>query len=58
MKMLNKAIGSPMIWGVLRVVELVAMKADKMVIGHIARGPLGVLFVTGNKKKAEAKLME
>ena len=51
MKMLDEAIVSPMIRGVLRVVELVAMKADKMVIGHIARGPLGALFINGNEKK-------
>jgi len=57
MKILDEVIVSPIIWGVLRVVESIAMKTDEMVIGPIARGPLGAIFVDGSKKHAEVKLM-
>jgi hypothetical protein len=56
MKMLDEVIVSPIIWGVWRVVESIAMKTDEMVIGPISRGPLGaLLFVDGNKKHAEVR---
>ena len=55
-KMLDEVIVSPIIWGVSRVVESIAMKTDEMVIGPISRGPLGaLLFVDGNKKHSEVR---